>query len=203
MFDGNLRQQKSASAMSADQETMAADFDFICLNWLRWRENAQLYFESQRLFDCDRRKPVVIEGSGACGLRNCAVDRATGKHVADTPTQFFFSAVFFLRIFLLESVTQIQRSESAARFSKMRSRRIQTNLSMLKRGKNGIVRQAKQLEALFMGEFVTAECPAWSRTGCSALGAWPRRVHGQLRIRLWERHRHLPHARLPGAFGDG
>ena len=107
MLDGDLRQQKSATALTANKKTMAADFDFIGPNRSRWRENTQLNFESQRLFYCDWGKTVVIESGGAGGFRNGAVDWTARQHVADTPAQF---------------ALQIERSESPARFGKMGSR---------------------------------------------------------------------------------
>jgi hypothetical protein len=48
----------------------------------------------------------------------------------------------------------VERSESAAGFGKVRSGRLQRNLSMLESGRDGIMRQSKQLAAFLAGEFL-------------------------------------------------
>jgi len=153
MLDRHLRQQQAALSVPADEQTMAADFDFVGLNRLRWREDAQLNFEVRSLLDGNRAETVIVESRGTRGFRYSPVDRARGQHVANAPAQFFpalsFSAAIFSWWTLRQIMLQIDRSENATRLSQVRSWGIQRNLAMLQRGRNGIVRQAKQLTTLF------------------------------------------------------
>src|ERR1039458_649234 len=93
----------------------------------------------RRFVSGNRREAVVVEGGGTGGLRHGAVDRRSRQNIADTAAQL---------------AKQIERSESAASFSQMRSGRIQRKLAMLQRGRNGIVGQTQQQGALFRGELL-------------------------------------------------
>src|SRR5580658_9108450 len=87
----------------------------------------------------NRREAIVIEGGGTGGLRHSAVDRRGRQDIAHTAAQF---------------ATQVERSESAARFSQMRSGRLQRELAALQRKRNRIMREAQQQGTLFWREFL-------------------------------------------------
>ena len=153
-LDRDLGQQQAAAALPTDEQTVAADFDFLGANRLRGRQDAQLNFQMRGFFFGYGRETVVVKGGGAGGFRYGTVDRAGGLHVADTSAQFFSALIFSALIFSTRIVAQVKRSEDAAEFGEVRRGRIQRDLAMLQGGGNGIMRQAEQLSAFRAGKFL-------------------------------------------------
>jgi len=121
------------------EKSVAAHLNLSGLDRLWGREDTQLDCEMRSFFFGDWRKTVVIESRGPSGLRHRSVDRITRVNVADASPQF---------------APQIKRSERSTRLGKTGIRSIQRNLAaFLQRGRNGVVRQAKQLSAFLRGEF--------------------------------------------------
>ena len=156
MFDGNLGQQQAAAAVPADEEAVAADFNFFGLNWSRGGKDAQLNFQMKSLFDGNRREAIVVESRSARGFRHSPIDRAIGRHITDAAAQLFsaLTVSFSRQILSRQRVAQVERSEYAAGLGKMRSRGLQGNLVMLEGGRDGVVREPKQPNALCVGEFL-------------------------------------------------
>ncbi len=156
MIDRDLGQQQSATAVLTNKKTVASDFDFVGLNGLRRGENAQLHFQKRCLLCCDGREAIIVEGSRPRGFRYSTIDRANRQHVADASAQL---------------TAEVERSENPAGLGKVRRRWIQTNLSLLKRRRNGIVREAEQHHPLFGRELLAGKFLA--DMSCAALGsAW-------------------------------
>jgi len=188
MFDRDLGQKQAAAALPADEEAVTAHFDFFGQNRLRGREDAQLNCKMRSFFPSNRRKAVVVESRGTRGFRHGSIDRA-GAHIADAATQFFSALASSKRIVCRtivsrQIVAQVERSEYSAGLGKVRGRGLEGNLPMIEGGRDGIMRQTKQLDALFLGEFLDGN-------------------HRRRRIMLWERHRHLPVGAPVAACGDG
>ena len=121
------------------------------------RENAELNLEMRSFFLSDGREAVVVESGGARGFRHGAEDWAGGQNVADAAAQFFFALIFLvltLSVLIWTVSAQIERGENTAGFGEVRSGRVQGNLAASQSRRNGIVRQAKQLHALFVREFL-------------------------------------------------
>jgi hypothetical protein len=159
---GDLRQQEAAAALPADQQTVPADLNFFRSNGLCGSEDAQLNLELRRFFFGDGRKSVVIERRGAGGLGYGAINRARREHITDASSQL---------------LVEIEGSENAASLGQVWGGRVERNLAIWRAaishcGRNGIMRQVQQLDAFESGEFTGADC--------------------RVRIRLRERHRHLP-----------
>lgn len=84
----DLRQQKAAMTMLADEQAMAANFDFFDANWLRSRENTQLDFKMRSFEFGDRRKSIVVKSGGTSCFCYGAIQRKLRQNVADTAAQF-------------------------------------------------------------------------------------------------------------------
>ena len=125
--------------MPADEETVAADFDFFGANWFCGRQKAELNFEIRSFFHRDRREAIVIESGRTRGFRHGAEDCKVREYVTDASAQLS---------------THVERSENSTGFREVRGGRVQRNLEMLQRRRNGIVRQAKQQSALVMRKFL-------------------------------------------------
>ena len=100
-LDRDLREEKPAATVVANEEAVATNFDGFWKNRPRRRENAQLDLQVNSFFLGDWRKAAVIEGGGPRTLRDGAVKGRCGQHIADTSAQL---------------ARKIQRSEGAARF---------------------------------------------------------------------------------------
>jgi len=103
----------------------------------------------------DGREAVVVEGGGAGGFRNSPIDGACGRHITDASAQF---------------PAQMERGENTAEFGEVRRGGIQRNLKLLQRGRNGIMRQAKQLGALLLRELLAGEFLTGCRVDCGVAG---------------------------------
>ena len=112
-FDRNLRQQESAQARCADQQTVTAYLYGIGKNGPRGREDAEFYLQPGRLVELHGIEASVFEGGGAGGFRHGAIKRGGGKHVSDTAAQ---------------RSTEVKRSEYATQFGKMRGGRIEREI---------------------------------------------------------------------------
>ena len=123
-LDRDLGQKKTTASDEGDQQAMAADLDGFGRDAFRRRQDAQFDLQISGLFERNRRKPRVLEGSGPGGVGDRAIDRADGKNIANASAQL---------------AMEVERGKCAARFGEMGRWGIKRNFTTFERRQDGIV----------------------------------------------------------------